>query len=34
MELGFGVEQSWNGEEQVKDLFRRAVISWKGRVTA
>jgi hypothetical protein len=28
MELGFGVEQSWHGAEQVKDLFRRAVESW------
>lgn len=28
MELGFGLQQVWLGEEQVKDLFRRAVTSW------
>lgn len=28
MELGFGVQQTWTGEEQVKDLFRRTVQSW------
>lgn len=28
MDLGFGVQQTWTGEEQVKDLFRRAVQSW------
>lgn len=28
MELGFGVEMSWKGAEQVQDLFRRAVKSW------
>ncbi|MEC4818777.1 MAG: RAMP superfamily CRISPR-associated protein [Scytonema sp. PMC 1069.18] len=28
MELGFGVEMSWRGVEQVQDLFRRSVKSW------
>ena len=28
MELGFGLQQTWTGEEQVKDLFRRTVQSW------
>lgn len=28
MDLGFGVEQVWDGAEPVKDLFRRAVKSW------
>jgi CRISPR/Cas system CSM-associated protein Csm3 (group 7 of RAMP superfamily) len=28
MELGFGVQQTWIGPEQVKDLFRRAVQAW------
>ncbi len=28
MELGFGVQQTWTNEEQVKDLFRRTVQSW------
>ncbi|GAB1543767.1 RAMP superfamily CRISPR-associated protein [Scytonema sp. NUACC21] len=28
MELGFGVEMRWEGEEQVRDLFRRTVKSW------
>ncbi|MDV3347876.1 RAMP superfamily CRISPR-associated protein [Leptothoe sp. LEGE 181152] len=28
MELGFGVQQTWTGSEQVKDLFRRAVQAW------
>jgi CRISPR/Cas system CSM-associated protein Csm3 (group 7 of RAMP superfamily) len=28
MALGFGVQQIWTGEVQVKDLFRRAVQSW------
>lgn len=28
MELGFGVQLIWQGEEQVKDLFMRAVQAW------
>ncbi|MGD1713103.1 RAMP superfamily CRISPR-associated protein [Hydrocoleum sp. CS-953] len=28
MELGFGVELTWDGDEQVQDLFRRAVKVW------
>lgn len=28
MDFGFGVQQTWSGEEQVKDLFTRAVKSW------
>ncbi|MBD2364635.1 CRISPR-associated protein [Anabaena minutissima FACHB-250] len=28
MDLEFGVQQTWTGEEQVKDLFRRTVKSW------
>lgn len=28
MDFGFGVQQTWTGEEQVKDLFTRAVKSW------
>lgn len=28
MDFGFGVKQTWTGEEQVKDLFTRAVKSW------
>lgn len=28
MELGFGVELTWTGDEQVQDLFRRAVEFW------
>jgi CRISPR/Cas system CSM-associated protein Csm3 (group 7 of RAMP superfamily) len=28
MELGFGVQLSWQGSEQVKDLFARAVRAW------
>ncbi len=30
MDFDFGVQQTWTGEEQVKDLFRRAVKSWKN----
>jgi CRISPR/Cas system CSM-associated protein Csm3 (group 7 of RAMP superfamily) len=30
MELGFGVQQCWNAEVAVKDLFRRAVKSWSN----
>ncbi len=32
MPLGFGVELTWTGTEQVNDLFTRAVKSWKSRV--
>ncbi|QYO68152.1 RAMP superfamily CRISPR-associated protein [Leptolyngbya sp. 7M] len=32
MELGFGVQLIWQGKEQVKDLFMRAVKAWSGRV--
>ncbi|HAJ59339.1 MAG TPA: CRISPR-associated protein, partial [Cyanobacteria bacterium UBA8543] len=28
MDLGFGVKLTWSGNEQVKDLFTRAVKSW------
>jgi CRISPR-associated RAMP protein (TIGR02581 family) len=28
MELGFGVQMTWTEDEQVKDLFTRAVKSW------
>lgn len=28
MALGFGVQLTWTGETQVKDLFRRAVQAW------
>ncbi|PSF37387.1 CRISPR-associated protein [Aphanothece hegewaldii CCALA 016] len=28
MELGFGIQQTWTGEEPVKCLFRKAVQSW------
>lgn len=38
MELGFGVQLTWEGEEQVKDLFMRAVKAWsqliRGRAAA
>lgn len=30
MEFDFGVQQIWTEEEKVKDLFTRAVKSWKG----
>ena len=30
MALGFGVEQRWQGEVAVEDLFRRAVMSWRN----
>lgn len=30
MDLGFGVQLTWTGEEQVKDLFTRAVRSWSS----
>ncbi|HBB30405.1 MAG TPA: CRISPR-associated protein [Cyanobacteria bacterium UBA8803] len=29
MPLGFGVQLQWQGDEQVKDLFTRAVRSWR-----
>lgn len=32
MDLGFGVQLTWSGEEQVKDLFTRAVQSWSDRL--
>lgn len=32
MDFGFGVQQTWSGEEQVKDLFTRAVKSWSHRL--
>ncbi|MCL6436475.1 MAG: CRISPR-associated protein [Leptolyngbyaceae cyanobacterium HOT.MB2.61] len=32
MPLGFGVELTWAGTEQVNDLFTRAVKSWRSRV--
>jgi CRISPR-associated RAMP protein (TIGR02581 family) len=28
MELGFGIQQTWTGEQEVNDLFRRTVQSW------
>jgi len=34
MELGLGVELRWNGTEQVKDLFTRAVKAWSRKVEA
>lgn len=30
MELGFGVQLTWSGEVQVKDLFAKAVNSWSN----
>ena len=30
MSLGFGVQLTWSGQEQVKDLFARAVRSWSS----
>ena len=32
MDLGLGVYLLWQGEEQVKDLFTRAVKAWKQKV--
>ncbi|HAZ49074.1 MAG TPA: CRISPR-associated protein [Cyanobacteria bacterium UBA11369] len=32
MPLGFGVELQWQGDEQVQDLFMRAVSSWRRRL--
>jgi CRISPR/Cas system CSM-associated protein Csm3 (group 7 of RAMP superfamily) len=29
MALGFGVEMTWRGDEQVRDLFARSVNAWK-----
>jgi CRISPR/Cas system CSM-associated protein Csm3 (group 7 of RAMP superfamily) len=32
MDLGFGVETVWKGDEQIKDLFMRSVNAWKTTV--
>ena len=34
MDLGFGVQQTWTGPDQVKDLFRRAVQAWSQPLEA
>lgn len=32
MDLGLGVYLGWQGEEQVKDLFTRAVKAWRQKI--
>ncbi|MBP0003559.1 MAG: CRISPR-associated protein [Cyanobacteria bacterium SBC] len=34
MDLGFGVKLTWNGEEQVKDIFIKAMSSWRNLLAA
>ncbi|NER23648.1 MAG: CRISPR-associated protein [Symploca sp. SIO1C2] len=33
MTLGFGVQLQWQGDEQVQDLFTKAVHSWRKKLT-